>query len=141
MNIDAASIESALYAAYSAKQVSLIYTPSNEYWVILEALPEKQRDPEALQKLYIRNRDGALVPIESVADIHFEAAPLTVNHSGQVPSATLSFNLEEGVALGKAIAAIETAIQHLDLPKNVLPSLRVQQKCFAPRLAILVFYC
>ena len=119
MHVDAAAIESALYAAYSAKQVSLIYTPSNEYWVILEALPEKQRDLAALQKLYIRNRDGALVPIEAVADIQFEAAPLTVNHAGQVPSATLSFNLEEGIALGKAMNAIETAIHQLDLPENV----------------------
>lgn len=139
MNIDAASIESALYAAYSAKQVSLIYTPSNEYWVILEALPEKQRDPEALQKLYIRNRDGALVPIESVADIHFEAAPLTVNHSGQVPSATLSFNLEEGVALGQAIAAIETAIQHLDLPKNVFTKFEGTAEVFRSSIGNLGF--
>lgn len=139
MHVDAASIESALYAAYSAKQVSLIYTPTNEYWVILEALPEKQRDLAALSKLYIRNRDGALVPMEAVADIHFEAAPLTVNHAGQVPSATLSFNLEEGVALGKAMATIESKIASLELPQTVFTKFEGTAEVFRSSIADLGF--
>src|SRR5947207_11885650 len=91
-------IEQALYDAYGSRQVSTIYTPNNQYWVIIELLPEYQRDPSALQLLYLRSQTGTLVPLTSVASASSDVGPLSVNHSGQLPSVTLSFNLPPGVS-------------------------------------------
>jgi hydrophobic/amphiphilic exporter-1 (mainly G- bacteria), HAE1 family len=107
-------IEGALYDAYGSHQVSTIYTPNNQYWVILELLPEYQRDMSALGMLNIRSPGGALVPLSSVASLERSVGPLSVNHSGQLPSVTLSFNLAPGAALGDAVSAVaRTAAQTL----------------------------
>ncbi|HYE89506.1 MAG TPA: efflux RND transporter permease subunit, partial [Terriglobales bacterium] len=92
-------IESALGAAYGSKQVSTIFTPSNQYWVILEVDPAFQRDASALEQLYIRSSRGALVPLSSVARLTPGLGPLTVNHLGQLPAVTVSFNTRPGVSL------------------------------------------
>ena len=84
-------------------QVSTIYTPTNQYWVILELDPQYQRDPSALSMLYIRSTTGVLVPLDSVAKLQRGVGPLSVNHLGQLPSVTLSFDLRPGVSLGEAI--------------------------------------
>jgi HAE1 family hydrophobic/amphiphilic exporter-1 len=105
--VTADAIESALYDAYGSRQVSTIYTPSDEYWVVLELLPRYQQDLSALNVLYIRAGDGALVPLSSVARLVKSAGPAAVNHSGQLPSVTLSFNLRPGVSLGEATTAVE----------------------------------
>ena len=93
-------IESALYNAYGSRQVSTIYTPNNQYWVVMELLPQFQRDISALGMLYIRRRQGELVPLSAVANMSENVGPLAVTHSGQLPSVTISFNLRPGVALG-----------------------------------------
>jgi HAE1 family hydrophobic/amphiphilic exporter-1 len=114
LGVTAEQIERALYNAYGSRQVSTIYTPTNQYWVTMELLPEYQRDLSALSLLYVRSSRGQLVPLGSVARLAEGVGPLTVGHSGQLPSVTLSFNLAPGVALGQAVAEVERAArEHL----------------------------
>jgi HAE1 family hydrophobic/amphiphilic exporter-1 len=100
-------VERALYDAYGTRQVSTIFTPNNQYAVILELLPEYQRDLGALRMLHIRSPQGALVPLASLASVTSDVGPLTVNHSGQLPSVTLSFNLAPGASLGDAVSTVQ----------------------------------
>ena len=109
LGVTADQIQTALYDAYGSRQVSTIYTPTNEYWVIMEVLPEYQQDPAALNLLYIRSSTGALVPLATVTRMERTAGPLTLSHTGQLPSVTISFNLEPGASLGTAETAIENA--------------------------------
>jgi hydrophobic/amphiphilic exporter-1 (mainly G- bacteria), HAE1 family len=118
LGISASQIESALYNAYGARQVSTIYTQNNQYWVIMELMPQYQRDLSALNMLYIHSSSGELVPLASLATITQSVGPLTVNHSGQLPSVTLSFNLAPNVALGNAVAQVEQAANEV-LPSSV----------------------
>jgi HAE1 family hydrophobic/amphiphilic exporter-1 len=118
VGVTAEQIERALYNAYGSRQVSTIYTPSNQYWVMMELLPEYQRDMSALSLLYIRSSSGQLVPLGSVARLTEGVGPLTVGHSGQLPSVTLSFNLAPGVALGQAVAEVERAARE-HLPSTI----------------------
>jgi HAE1 family hydrophobic/amphiphilic exporter-1 len=100
-------VEQALYDAYGSRQVSTILTPNNQYWVILELLPQYQQDLTALNLLYIRSPQGALVPLSTLATVTPDVGPLSVNHSGQQPSVTLSFNLAPGASLGAAVDAVQ----------------------------------
>jgi hydrophobic/amphiphilic exporter-1 (mainly G- bacteria), HAE1 family len=105
-------VEEAFWNAYATRQISTINTPNNQYQVILELYPKFQNDPSALSMLYIRSTSGQaataqpMVPLGSLATLKYSAGPLTVNHSGQLPSVTLSFNLREGVSLGAAVETI-----------------------------------
>jgi HAE1 family hydrophobic/amphiphilic exporter-1 len=107
LGISASQVENALYDAYGNRQVSTIYTPTNQYWVILELEEQYQRDPSALAMLYVRSAKGQLVPLNAVARLTPGIGPLTVNHLGQLPSVTISFDLKPGVSLGDAVAQIE----------------------------------
>ena len=111
-------IESALYNAYGSRQVSTIYTPQNEYWVILELLPEFQGDLNALSLLYVRNKTGQLVPLSAVTKMSPTVGPMLVNHTGQLPSVTIAFNTKLGVSLGEATDAVEAAARTI-LPEDV----------------------
>ncbi len=99
-------IQQALYNAYGARQISTIYTSTNQYAVIMELLPQYQRDLSAMSLLSIRGRSGTLVPLTALAQVREDVGPLTVNHSGQQPSVTLSFNLAAGVSIGEAVAEV-----------------------------------
>ena len=118
LGVTVQQIEQALYDAYSSRQVSTIYTPNNQYWVIIELLPEYQRDPSALQLLYLRSQTGKLIPLTSVASASSDVGPLSVNHSGQLPSVTLSFNLPPGVSLGAAVNEVQKAARQT-LPSTI----------------------
>src|SRR5947209_3396037 len=118
LGVTVQQIEQALYDAYGSRQVSTIYTPNNQYWVILELLPEYQRDPSALQLLYLRSQTGKLIPLTSVASASSDVGPLSVNHSGQLPSVTLSFNLPPGVSLGAAVNEVQKAARQT-LPSTI----------------------
>jgi HAE1 family hydrophobic/amphiphilic exporter-1 len=118
LGISADQIERALYNAYGARQVSTIYTQNNQYQVIMELMPQYQRDLSALNMLYIHSSTGELVPLASLAAITQSVGPLTVNHSGQLPSVTLSFNLAPGIALGNAVAQVQQAANEV-LPSSV----------------------
>ncbi len=114
-------IQNALFTAYGTRQVSTIYTPSNEYQVILEVEPQYQRNPDALSKLYVRSAKGTLVPLDTVVSVRRTVGPLSVNHFGQLPAATISFNLQPGFALGDAAAAIDEVIAELRIPTTIAP--------------------
>ena len=105
LGVTAQQIEDALYYAYGSRQISTIYAPNNEYDVILELEPRYQMDPAALQWLYIRSSSGQLVPLDTLASLTRDLGPLTINHSGQLPAVTISFNLKPGSALGDAVSA------------------------------------
>ncbi|MEN6486883.1 MAG: multidrug efflux RND transporter permease subunit [Syntrophobacteraceae bacterium] len=142
-------IENTLYSAFGTRQISTIYTPTNQYKVILEVETEYQKDPSALSLLYVRSSNGKLVPLESVARLSQTIGPLTVNHTGQLPSVTLSFNLKPGVALGDAVAEIQKIIQEVRLPATITASFQGMAQQFQSSLqglmlllvmAILVIY-
>jgi HAE1 family hydrophobic/amphiphilic exporter-1 len=148
LGVTADQIENALYSAYGSRQVSTIYTSTNEYWVILELDPQFQRDPSALSMLYIRSNQGRLVPLSAAAKLSRGVGPLTVTHLGQIPSVTISFNLKSGVALGEAVSQIEQ-IGRSDLPATISTSFQGFAQAFQASLqglgllllmAILVIY-
>ncbi len=107
LGVDATQIETALYDAYGSRQVSTIYTPDDEYWVEMELEPQYQQDLSAMSMLYVQSKAGTLVPLSAVASITQTAGALSINHSGQLPSVTLSFNLRPGVSLGAATAEVQ----------------------------------
>jgi len=106
LNVDPRTVEDALYSAYGARQISTIYAPNNQYKVIMELQPQFQLDPSALAMLYVHAKTGQLIPLGSVASFKKEVGPLTVNHLGQSPAVTISFNLRPGVALGDALVYV-----------------------------------
>ena len=108
LGLSAQAIEDALADAYGSRQISTIYAPNNEYWVELELEPQYQTGPAALNLLYIRSSTGQLVPLNTVAKLTQNLGPLSVNHSGQLPSVTISFDIAPGVALGKALTEVKT---------------------------------
>ena len=112
-------IEDALYAAYGDRQVSTIYTPANQYAVIVQVAPEYQRTPEGLSKIYLRSTQGPLVPLDAVVKLSRGAGPLTVNHFGQLPAVTISFNLAPGYSLGNAAQQVKEAVQALRVPATI----------------------
>jgi HAE1 family hydrophobic/amphiphilic exporter-1 len=109
LKVTAEQIENALYDAYGPRWVSTIYAPNNQYRVLLETLPEFQGDPKSLSLLYIRSGTGALAPLDTVARVTQNLGPQTINHSGQLPSVTISFNLKPGISLGGAVDTIQAA--------------------------------
>ncbi len=134
LGVSASQIENALYSAYGSRQISTIYTPSNQYWVILETNPEAQRDPAALSQLYVRSDSGRLMQLNAVAQIKRTAGPLTVNHLGQLPAATISFNLAPGVSLGTAMDLIRDTERQLHLPATVIGSFQGTAQIFEASL-------
>jgi HAE1 family hydrophobic/amphiphilic exporter-1 len=148
LGVTAQQIEEALYNAYGSRQVSTIYTSTNQYWVVMELLPEYQRDLSALGLLYIRSQSGPLVPLASLASLGSSVGPLTVNHAGQLPSVTISFDLREGVAIGTAVAEVQRVARQL-LPASITTSFAGTAQAFQSSqtgllalliLAVLVIY-
>src|SRR5213593_3487062 len=109
-------IQDALYTSYGDRQVSNIYAPANQYSVILEVQPEYQRSPDALDKLYVRSSNGRLIRLDEVAEVARTVGPLSVNHFGQLPASTVSFNLQPGFSLGEAAQRVNEALRELRIP-------------------------
>ena len=107
LGVTAQQIEDTLYSAYGSRQVSTIYSPTNQYRVIMELEPQYQLDPNALGLLYVRSGSGQLVPLSSLGTLKSSLGPLSVNHLGQITAVTISFNLKPDIPLGDAVAAIE----------------------------------
>jgi HAE1 family hydrophobic/amphiphilic exporter-1 len=109
-------VQSALSAAYSARQVSQIYAPDDEYQVMMQVAPEFQQNPAALSMLYVQGAGGKLIPLSSVVTTRQTVGPQSINHISQLPSVTLSFNLQPGVALGDALARVQ------EMARQTLPA-------------------
>ncbi|HXJ68960.1 MAG TPA: efflux RND transporter permease subunit [Verrucomicrobiae bacterium] len=109
LGVSPRDVDEALYDAYGSRQVSTIFTPTNQYWVVMELLPQYQRDVSALQLLNVRSSKGGLVPIGAVAKLTAGLGPLSVSHSGQVPAVTLSFDVKQGTGLSEGVSQIQAA--------------------------------
>jgi HAE1 family hydrophobic/amphiphilic exporter-1 len=129
LGVTAQQVEDALYYAYGSRQISTIYAPNNEYDVIMELEPRYQMDPAALQWLYIRSGKGQLVPLDAVASLTRNLGPLTINHAGQLPAVTISFNLKPGAALGDAVAAVDKLARQM-LPATITTNFQGAAQAF-----------
>ena len=134
LGVTAEQIENALYDAYGSRQVSTIYTPTNQYWVIMELDPKYQRDPTELSLLYVRSQSGKLVPLSSVARLTPTIGPLTITHLGQLPAVTISFNLQPGVSLSEAVAEVQKVQRELRLPATIVGSFQGTAQAFQASL-------
>ena len=123
-------VEDALQSAFGARQISTIYGSTNQYQVILELAPEFQADPNILARLHVRSNNGGLVPLDTVAHIRRDNQALTVNHLGQLPSVTISFNLLPGVSLGEAVDRLKALEEEMRLPVSLNTSLQGTAQAF-----------
>ncbi len=148
MGVTATQIEDALYTAYGDRQVSTIYAPNNAYRVVMTVLPGFQLDPSGLSMLYIRSSTNQLVPLDAVAKVTRTVGPMAINHLGQLPAVTLSFNLRPGVSLGDAVTAVNESARK-GLPDTVTTSFQGTAQAFESSfkglgllliMAILVIY-
>jgi HAE1 family hydrophobic/amphiphilic exporter-1 len=119
LGITVDQVRNALFSAFGTRQISTIYEPSDEYQVILEVDPRYQQDPSDLSRIYLRGASGQAVPLNAIASFGAGIGPVTVNHQGQLPAVTISFNLAPGVSLGQAVDAIRRAELQLNLPQTV----------------------
>ena len=126
-------VESALSSAYGSRQVSQIFAPNDEYQVIMQVAPEYQQDPAALSMLYVQAAGGKLVPLSAVVTTRQSVGPQSVNHIGQLPSVTVSFNIAPGVALGDAVARVEQLARET-LPGTVSGSFQGTAQAFQDSL-------
>jgi HAE1 family hydrophobic/amphiphilic exporter-1 len=133
LGLTAQQVEDALSSAYSTRQVSTIYAPNNAYQVIMELDPAYQANPEALSMLYVRAASGELVPLATLAKLVSSVGPVAVNHSGQLPSVTISFNLKPGVSLGDAVREVNAAAA-ATLPQGVTTSFQGTAQAFQSSL-------
>lgn len=148
LGVSVERVQSSLNSAYSSRQVSVIYTPTNQYWIIQEVLPEYYRDPTMLNWFFVRSDTGRLVPLYTLAKTQMGAGPLQINHIAQFPSVTLSFNLKPGVPLSEAVAKVK-ALARQSVPANISYSFQGTAQAFEASLsnlgallavAILVIY-
>ncbi len=148
LGVSAQQVEDALYTAYGQRQISTIYAPNDEYWVVMELENKYQADPAALSMLYVHSSSGNLVPLNAVATLTTNLGPLTVNHLGQLPAVTISFNLKNGVAIGDAVNSINKLARE-SLPPTVTTQFQGAAQAFQASLtglgvllfmAILVIY-
>jgi len=134
LGVTADQIEGALGAAYGSKQVSTIYTPTNQYWVILEVDPQYQLDASALARLHVRASSGRLVPLDAVTTLTPGLGPLVVTHLGQLPSVTISFNTKPGVYLSDAVAQVEAVQRELRVPATLSATFQGTAQAFQDSL-------
>jgi HAE1 family hydrophobic/amphiphilic exporter-1 len=127
-------VQSALGSAFGENQVSTIYGSATQYWVILQVDYAQQNDPAVLSQLYVTSNTGTLVPLSAVATFKRTSQPLTVNHQGELPAVTISFNLAPGVSLSQAVGEIDGAMQKLDLPASITGSVQGTAQAFEQSL-------
>jgi HAE1 family hydrophobic/amphiphilic exporter-1 len=119
LGVDAAQIDSVLYDAFGQRPIAQLFTSLNQYFVIVEVPPQFQRGPDALQRIYVRSQTAGMVPLSQLVTRVPTVAPLSVNHLGQFPSVTLSFNLKGNAPLGPAVTAIHNAMASLHVPPTI----------------------
>jgi multidrug efflux pump subunit AcrB len=135
LGINAATIDSVLYDAFGQRPISQLYTSLNQYFVIMEVNPGFQLGPNALQRIYVKSQTGGMVPLSELVTQHTTLAPLSVNHQGQFPSVTLSFNLKDNAPLGPAVAAINQAMKSLQVPATIQASFQGNAQAFQASLS------
>jgi multidrug efflux pump len=139
LGITPQNLDDALYDAYGQRQVSTMFTQLNQYRVVLETEPSFQQKPDDLKNIYLRSSGGGSVPLGAFTEVQTTSAPLVVNHQGQFPVVTISFNLAAGASLGQAVRAIERARQEIGLPQSVQAGFQGTAQAFRASLAGEVF--
>ncbi len=129
------AIDLAMDSAFGQRQVSVIHTNRAQYHVVVEALPGFLEDPSALDKIYVRSNNGNVVPLRAVAHIEYSNTPTAINHQGQFPSVTISFNLDPGSSLGDATRIVEQAARNINLPPTIRGSFGGTAQIFADSLS------
>jgi multidrug efflux pump len=135
LGITPAMIDGALYDAFGQRQVSTMYTPLNQYHVVMEAAPRFLQGPDSLKDIYVASQSGAAVPLAAFTHYEPRSAALAVNHQGQFPSVTLSFNLAPRIALGQAVEVIDAVARRMGLPASIHPSFQGTAQAFQSSLA------
>src|SRR5882724_601046 len=135
LGIQPQAVDSTLYSAFGQRQVSIIYTQQNQYHVVLEVDPKFQLDPTSLDKIYVKSSTGSQVPLSTIAHFETSNTPLSVNHQGQFPCVTVSFNTGPGVSLGEATQIIERAARELGMPSGVRGSFAGTAQVFQASLS------
>ena len=135
LGVSPSTIDNTLYDAFGQRQVSTMYRQYNQFHVILEVEPQYLLDPSALNQIYVRSTNSVLVPLSAVAKFRPSNTFLSVNHQGQFPAVTLSFNLAPGVSLGQATEAVERAVEELRMPSSVLGSFQGTAQVFRASMA------
>src|SRR6202011_1806372 len=128
-------IDNTLYDAFGQRQVSTIYTQLNQYHVVMEVDAAFRDSTDAIQNLYVRTSKGMEVPLSAFTHFEKKTTSLAVNHQGQFPAVTISFNLGEGIALGDAVKDIEAAVLQLGLPSDIRPTFQGTAQAFQSSLA------
>jgi len=119
LGITPQQVQDSLFSGFSQREVSVIYAPANQYSVVLELLPEYQRNPDALSKLYVKSSSGSLVPLDALVRTKRQTGPLQINHFGQLPAVTIGFNLRPGFSLGQSAQAVDDAVRDLRMPASI----------------------
>jgi hydrophobe/amphiphile efflux-1 (HAE1) family protein len=135
LGINPSVVDSILYDAFGQRVAARLYTSLNQYFVILEVQPDFQLGPDALRRIYATSASGTQVPLNQFATITSTTAPLAVNHQGQFPSVTLSFNLPPGVSIGAAVTAIQQTTKELQLPPSIATSFQGSAQAFQSSLS------
>jgi multidrug efflux pump len=128
-------IDDTLYDAFGQRQVSIMYKPLNQYHVVMGVEPEFWQNPTALRHIYVRGANNAQIPLSALFDYSANNTPLSVNHSGQFPSVTISFNLTPGFSLGEAVTRIDEAMKELRLPQSIRGSFQGTAQAFQASLS------
>jgi hydrophobic/amphiphilic exporter-1 (mainly G- bacteria), HAE1 family len=124
------AVRQLLYSAYGNAQVATLFTPSNDYAVLLEVAPEFQQNPESIGSLYVSNDRGEQVPLSTIATVARGVGPLSINHQGQLPSVTLSFNLAPNMALSNAVERINAIKKKLEMPESIISAFQGNAQVF-----------
>jgi len=135
LGISPSTIDNTLYDAFGQRQVSTIYTQLNQYHVVMEVDSTFRESTDAIQTLYVRSSNGTQVPLSAFTHYETQNTALAVNHQGQFPAVTISFNLGEGVALGDAVTEIQAAVLHLGLPSDIHPTFQGNAQAFQSSLS------
>jgi multidrug efflux pump len=128
-------LDNTLYDAFGQRQVSTMYSNLNQYHVVMEVAPEFWQDPQSLRDIYVASDQGQQVPLSALTTYHPSTAPMSVNHQGQFPSVTISFNLPLGIALGQAVDAIQQSSAKIGLPANVMGTFQGTAQAYQAALA------
>jgi multidrug efflux pump len=135
LGLTAANLDNALYGAFGQSEVSTMYTSLNQYYVVMEVAPRWWQSPEGLNSIYLQATNGGEVPLSAVTSVRTKTAPIMVNHQGQFPAVTISFNLAPGVSLGEAVDAINAMEQNLGMPSSIHGSFSGTAQAFKDSLA------
>src|SRR5208282_3650983 len=133
--ITPATVDSTLYDAFGQRHIARIYAALNEYYVILEVNPQYQLGPNALQRIYVLSQNSTMVPLSQIASLTPAVAPVVVNHQGQFPSVTLSFNLAPDATIGAAVSAVQKTTRDLHLPPSIATSFQGNAQAFQSSLS------